>query len=274
MNFNALPRKSTRISVIAVALFVALLALRPGYSEESSAAPDTVLANVAPASVNNSSRPFSKIAIGVTAGTLGVGAEIATPLSRHTNLRVDGYFFNYSQNFSQDGFSYNAILHLRDVRASYDYFPFRSGFRISGGVAMYNQFNVGAVANVPAGSTLTLNSVDYYSSTSDPLHGSASIAYAHKIAPTVTIGWGNAIPRGNHHLAFPVEIGAAFTGAPKFNLAMKGSACATPDPATCMPVNSSSDFQSNLTAERAKINNDIAPLRVYPILNVGVTYRF
>jgi hypothetical protein len=116
--------------------------------------------------------------------------------------------------------------------------------------------------------------VDYYSSASDPLHGSASVGYPRKYAPTLTIGFGNAIPRSGRHWAFPIEIGAAFTGTPAFNLAMAGSACATADPASCMPVGSDLDFQTHLAAQRQKIVNDIAPFRFYPILSTGFTYRF
>jgi len=238
--------------------------------------------NIVPAPVSTrsaqgseiSTGPFSHVAMGVTAGSLGAGVEMVTTISRRTNLRLDGDFFNYSQNLTQDGVGYNANLRLRDYRASYDFFPFHGAFRISGGFAAYNQFNVSAVASVPAGNTITLNSVDYYSSATDPLHGSATIAYPNKYAPTATIGWGNAIPRSGRHLAFPVEIGAAFTGTPTFTLNMAGSACATTDPSTCQTVTTYSDFQTHLTAERNKVNNDIAPLRVYPIINFGVTYRF
>lgn len=221
-----------------------------------------------------STRPFSHFAIGVNGGTMGVGVEVATVLSRRTNLRVDGDFFNYSTTLEQDGVTYTPQFKLRNARAMLDVYPFHGGFRISVGGAAYNQFDVNATASVPGGHTVTLNDVDYYSSASDPLHGSASLTYPHKYAGVATIGWGNAIPRSGRHFAFPVEIGAAFTGTPTFALSMAGSACATTDPLTCLPVTSYPDFQTHLTAEQQKIQKDINPFRVYPILQVGVTYRF
>jgi hypothetical protein len=221
-----------------------------------------------------STRPFSHFAIGLNGGTLGVGAELVTTISRRTNLRLDGDLFNYSTSLTQDGVTYSPNLRLRDYRASFDVYPFHGGFRLSAGMAAYNQFNVNAAASVPGGQTITLNDVDYYSSKADPLHGSASISYPHKYAGIVSFGWGNAIPRSGRHLAFPVEIGAALTGAPKSVLNLAGSACATSDPATCENVAAYSDFQTDLAGERKKIQNDINPFRVYPILDVGVTYRF
>jgi hypothetical protein len=267
-NFSRNPHIFRLTSVLS---FVLLLALQAAYAGSDTPVPPNTKSSH---SSELSTRPFAHFAVGVTAGTLGPGLELVTTMSRRSNLRVDGHFFNYSQTFSQDGISYNANLRLRDYRASYDFFPFAGAFRLSAGFEAYNQFNVNAVATVPAGQTVTLNEVDYYSSASDPLHGSASAAYPNKYAPTLTMGFGNAIPRSGRHWAFPIEIGAAFTGTPSFNLAMAGSACATPNPATCMPVSSDPSFQADLAAQRKKIVNDIAPLRVYPILSMGATYRF
>jgi hypothetical protein len=264
-------RKPSRFSSLAVALFVLCLALQAGYSAEISPAEAKI--NTHPPSSRISTRPFSHIALGVTAGSLGVGVEVATPISRRTNLRVDGHFFNYSQSLTQDGIGYNGNLRLRDARASCDVYPFGGSFRLSGGVAMYNQFNAKALASVPTSHPITFNDVDYYSSAADPLHGNATIGYANKYAPTFSFGWGNAIPRSGRHLAFPVEIGAAYTGTPTFNLAMAGSACESQN-TNCQPVSAYPDFQSNLNVERKKIANDIQPFRFYPILNFGVTYRF
>jgi len=273
---NCMPTRvwrPSRFSAVVITFFVLFIALQAAYSEEVAPPVEPAKVTTAPGGARISTRPFSHIALGVTAGSLGVGVEAATPLSRRTNLRVDGHFFNYSQTLTQDGVSYNGNLRLRDARASYDFYPFGGGFRLSGGVALYNQFNVKALASVPAGQTITFNNVDYYSSAADPLKGTATIGYANQVAPTFTFGWGNAIPRSGRRLAFPVEIGAAYTGTPAFNLAMTGSAC-SPTPATCGVVTTFDGFQSNLNIERNKITNDIRPLRFYPIINAGVTYRF
>jgi hypothetical protein len=270
-----LPGKSRCRRFLGLALFLSCLAVPFGFSA-GSITPDTTAAEPPQNKSLLFTRPFSHVAIGVNFGTLGAGIEAVTPLSRKTNLRVDSSFFDYSLGLAQSGIQYNGSLNLRDTRASYDFFPWGKGFRISGGVAFYNKFNVGANATVPAGNKVTLNDVDYYSSPSDPLHGNASIAYGRKVAPTLTMGWGNAIPRSGRHLAFPFEIGAAFTGTPAFNLNFAGTGCttSTPTPATCGDVKTFDGFQSNLAAQRRKIVNDIAPLRVYPIINMGVTYRF
>jgi hypothetical protein len=269
-----LKQSCVRFSTITVVLFVLCFAWQAACAEEIDAAPVIVNTKTAPPNPHISTRPFSQVAMGVTVGTLGGGVELVTTMSRRTNLRVDGHYFGISENLTQDGVGYNGKLQMADARLSYDYYPFGGGLRLSAGAAVYNKFSVKAVASVPSARTITFNNVDYYSSATDPLKGNGTIDFSHKVAPTASFGWGNAIPRSNRHLAFPLEIGVAFTGAPAFDLNMTGSACSSPDPATCSPVATNSEFKTNLAAERTKINNDIAPLRFYPIVNLGMTYRF
>jgi hypothetical protein len=268
--------KSRPGRILAVALFLSCLTLQSGFAADAaSITPETTAA--APrhkVKSQISTRPFSHVAIGANFGTQGAGLEAATTLSRKLNLRADATFFDYSLSTTQNGINYNGTLNMRDARASLDFFPFGGGFRISGGMAAYNKLNLGANATVATGQTITLNDTDYYSDPSNPLTGTGTFAYQRKFAPTATIGWGNAIPRSGRHLAFPVEIGAAFTGTPTVNFNFAGSACTDATYTTCGNVTSFDGFQTNLTAQQKKIANDVAPFRFYPILNFGVTYRF
>jgi hypothetical protein len=272
-----LPGKSRSVRILALALLFSGIALQSGLAADAaSTAPEN--APVAPrhkVKSRISTRPFTHVAMGANFGTQGAGLEMATTLSRKLNLRADATFFDYALSTTQNGINYNGTLNMRDARASIDFFPFGGGFRISGGMAAYNKVNLGAIATVMPGQSVTLNDTDYYSDTLDPLHGTGSFFYHRRYAPTATFGWGNAIPRSGRHLAFPVEIGAAFTGAPTVNFNFTGSACTDPtDPTTCAPVQSDPDFATNLAAQQKKIANDVAPFRVYPIINFGVTYRF
>lgn len=278
MKFSAtLPGKFRSARILGMALLLSALALQSGFAADAaSITPETT--NTAPQhklKSRISTRPFSHVAMGANFGTQGAGLQAVTTLSRKLNLRADASFFDYALSTSQNGINYNGNLNMRDARASLDFFPFGGGFRLSGGIAAYNKVNLGATATVATGQTITLNDTDYYSNpNNDPLHGTGSFAYGRKYAPTATIGWGNAIPRSGRHLAFPVEIGAAFTGTPTVNINFAGSACSDPGYTMCGPVGSYDDFATNLAAQQKKLANDVAPLRVYPIINFGVTYRF
>jgi hypothetical protein len=278
MKFSAiLPGKSRSARILATALLFSGLALPSAFAADAgSIAPENT--NVTPQHKIKSSistRPFSHLAIGANIGTYGPGIEAVTTLSRKLNLRANASFFDYALSTSQNGINYNGTLNMRDARASVDFFPFGGGFRISGGMAAFNKIDLGANAVVMQGQSVTLNDTDYYSDPTDPMKGTGTFAYSRRFAPTATFGWGNAIPRSGRHLAFPVEIGAAFTGAPTVNFNFAGSACADPtNPATCGPVQSDPAFATNLAAQQKKIANDVAPFRVYPIINFGVSYRF
>jgi hypothetical protein len=270
--------KSRRLSVLAVVFFVTLLALQPGYSESNPTAPDAASeAGTAPATVFRPFPAFSRLAVGLTLGTFGPGVELATPLSPLTNLRVDASFLNLDLSTGRYGVNYNGTVSIRELRASYDFFPFNGSFRLSAGVAAYNHLNVGGTGTVADNKAIYLNSADYFTSAVSPMLSKVTLAYQNKVAPTFTFGWGNAIPRSGRRFAFPVEIGAAYAGTPQFTLNMTGNACAgapctTANPGT--PVGSLPGFTTNLNAQRAKIVNDLALARFYPILNCGFTYRF
>jgi len=226
-------------SMLIFVLVLVFAASQVGFCAPDNAPPEPSKLSAPPAALDV--RPFSTVAVGVTFGTLGAGAEVVTPLARRVNLRGDAHYFSYSPSLTNDGISYSGDIKLSDGRITVDYYIWR-GLRVSGGVEIYNRFDVNATATVPAGQTLTLNHVDYYSSATDPVHGSATAGYAHNVAPTFTFGFGNQIPRNRHHLAFPVELGVAYTGAPTFNLTMAGSACAISSTQACQPVASYSDW--------------------------------
>jgi hypothetical protein len=228
-------------------------------------------------------KPFSTVAVGATFGTLGPGFLVATPLSRHLNLRGNAAFFNYSTDIGDSGIDYSGSLALRNGRVSLDYYPWAKGFRLSPGVMVYNQLDINASAIFESKNSFTLDNTDYYSSTNKPLTGKAAIEFGNKVAPTFSIGWGNAIPRTGRHLGFGVELGVAYTGTPKFDLTVTGSACTTPNSnssnVNCFDVNNLSaanavTFNQHLTAQKKTITDDLNYVKAYPILDLELTYRF
>ena len=216
-------------------------------------------------------RPFSTLAFEMKAGTGGVGFDVATPLARKLNLRGGASFFNYSHHFNEDGIGVDGTLNFRTVSASLDFFPFGGGFRISPGVVLYNGNHVMANASVPGGQSFTLNDVNYTSSITDPVGGTFDVSFGHKAAPSLTVGFGNMIPRSGRHWSVPVEIGFEYIGAPLIALGLSGSACST---AGCGSVQTDPTIKANVLAEQNKLNDDISPLRFYPIASIGIGYRF
>jgi hypothetical protein len=221
-------------------------------------------------------RPFSAVGIAVKVGAAGLGAEAATPLAHKFNLRGGASFFNYNvNNLVEDGFNINGTIALKSVNTSLDWFPFGGKFRVSPGVTIYNGNRFNGTATVPGGNTITLNDQDYTSSPTDPIiatFGTPNNRFGSRVAPSVTVGFGNLVPRNpGNHWSFPFEIGFQYIKPPVITLSLTGTACSTDG---CQSVTSDPTTQANIEAQQAKINSDIYNLRFYPILSFGVGYKF
>jgi hypothetical protein len=57
-------------------------------------------------------------------------------------------------------------------------------------------------------------------------------------------------------------------------LNFNGSVCSSPSGVNCQEANSSPDFQSNATVEQARIAKDVKYAEFYPILRIGLSYKF
>jgi hypothetical protein len=216
------------------------------------------------------SRPFSTIAVGFKADTLGSGVEIATPLSRNLNLRTGINLLDFGYTFNIDGLDYDSKLHFRSAQTTIDWFPWHGRFHISPGV-LYAKNTLSAVASVPAGEYFELGSQGLINTVDDPINGTASVALPHKIAPMLLAGFGDIIPRSGRHLSIPMEFGFALTGAPRIKVDLNGTACTTQG---CFDIQKDPDSQKGLVDEVAKLNGNLGKIAVYPIVSVGCAYRF
>ena len=236
---------------------------------QPAAAPLNVFAPPAVSPVHM--RAFSSVGVDVKAGIDGIGFDVATPLSNHFNLRAMASFFSVDTSFNTDGIQTDATLHLGNAGAALDWFPFAGGFHLSPGVWFYDNNHASGNSVVPGGQTFTLSNSTYTSSADDPVRGTSYLDFGASAAPTLTVGWGNLIPRSGRHFSFPVEVGFAVARQPAISYTLAGSAC---DQYGCMDVATDPEIQANLKQEQRDINSDLAPLRFFPILSAGVGYRF
>ncbi len=218
-------------------------------------------------------RPFSRVGFGVKAGMLGIGFEAASPIARYLNVRSGADFFNYNRSFSIDNINYDAKFDLRSVEASVDFFPWARGLHISPGALVYNGTKLSANANVPSGSSFTLNGNSYISSTTSPVTGTANVNVNH-FSPKLTLGFGNLIPRNGRHFSVPFEIGFAYFGDPKVNLNFTGVACSSSYPlSNCQDVTASQQIQSDIAAQEAKFQKDASAVRLMPLFSIGIAFN-
>jgi hypothetical protein len=228
-----------------------------------------------PAPSGSYSGPLSRIAVGGYISPLGAGGGIAVAVAPFANVRAGLNYFGYSLTGTDDGANYSGNLHFRSLQAGVDLFPFRrSSFHVTPGFLFNNQNRVTAFGGIEGGQSFTLNDVNYYSSTTDPVTGNGSVTFK-KTAPMLTVGWGNWVSRREHkHISFPIEVGFAHTGDAAVALNLKGTVCNEPADINCGQIATDPSVQANINGQIAKLQKDLQWIRFYPILSTGVALKF
>lgn len=76
------------------------------------------------------------------------------------------------------------------------------------------------------------------------------------MSPYIGIGWGNPI-QSNRRWGFTLDLGVAFTDSPDVSLSSTG-------------IVSLADLEQ----ERQEIEDDLDSLKIYPVITLGLFYRF
>lgn len=196
--------------------------------------------------------------IAATAGSTGYGVHLSVPLQHNLNARVGANHLNYSHDDSTSDLNYDAKLKLQTVDALLDYFPMNGAFRISVGVA-HNSSKVDVKAK-PSAASYTLNGTVYSAATAGTIDGKIDFR---KMAPYLGIGWGNVTK--NQGWGFSADLGVLFQGSPRTSLANTGC---TAGALIC------DQLANDVAAENRTLADDVEDLKAFPVLRVGVHYRF
>lgn len=197
------------------------------------------------------------VALGVKAGTLGAGLDLTIGLAPVVNLRLGIQGFSYSRTFSEQGIPYDGKAELRSAWVLLDLHPGGKGTRVSvGGVYSRNKLT----GTSPTTGTVTVNGVAYPVAAVGTIDGEAT---ANDVCPYLGLGWGNAVRPGSAvRVAF--DVGVYYQGSPKVSLTAHPT-----NPALVPPV-----FFADLEKERQKTENDVSKYKLYPVVNLGLSYRF
>lgn len=217
--------------------------------------------------------PFTHLGTGVTLGTTGVGVEAAVPYGAYWNIRAGVSYLGYSDTFKTGTSPLDGHLRLGGVRLGVDWYPRAGGFHISLGMLVPNLTQARASINLQPGQTLKVEGATYTTDAANPFRGSGHSEIS-PVAPVLTVGWGNLIPRDYHQRwSVPIEIGAVYEGPPTVHVSYTGDIC--PVAESCRPAAADPGFNDNLnTAIREANSNLDRYARFFPIITVGVGYRF
>jgi hypothetical protein len=197
------------------------------------------------------------IAIAPKIGSTGVGADLTIRVAPTLNVRLGAQGWSRSETRTQQEIEYDAELKLISGQVLLDIHPGGQGFRVSAG-ANFNGNEVTAVSTEDA--VYVINGTPYPVGLVGRLHGKVE---TNTVAPYLGIGWGNAVAPGAKW-RFAADVGAFYQGSPKVSLRAESP---------FLPLLPDS-FEEDLEAERQEIEDDISDYTVYPVISLGVSYRF
>lgn len=189
----------------------------------------------------------------VKMGTLGAGVEATIGASDYLGFRLGMNVLNLHPSSSQDEGKITTDLEWLSYAGLVDIHPFGGGFRVSGGALINkNKFKL----NADLTKSVTLDGQQY---SLDNLSGQVTFS---ELAPYAGIGYGNAVGTdGRWH--FSCDFGVMFQGSPKV------AASATASDPALQPI-----VDEALSREVADIQDDANAFKYYPVISVGVSFRF
>lgn len=195
--------------------------------------------------------------VGLKLSTLGLGLDASMPINDTFSVRFNVNGASATQTDSQDGNDFEGTLDLFTAGVLLDYYPFENNFRVSSGL-YYNGNGFKGNIKPSNGVDIDIDGTTY--STSDIASLDSDISFD-TTAPYLGIGWGNdAHDKG---WGFTFDFGAMYHGSGKADLTANG-------------VNSfiAQQLENDIAAEEKSINDDLAKVKFYPVIAIGVNYSF
>ena len=206
-----------------------------------------------------SAQSSERFAVGVNAGTTGVGVEGQFRASRNINLRLAADFFSYDEEFSTDDVDYQGEIEFNTIGGFIDLHPFDNAFFVSGGV-----YGGDRSVNFQASSTASaeIGDVVFTPEQIGQLTGEADFGDA---APFLGLGYNNTF-RTAGPIGFKALVGAAFGDSPQVQLRRTGGAT--------LPAAIQTSLNAELRKEERELQEEAEDFKTFPVIQLGLSYRF
>ena len=189
---------------------------------------------------------------------MGAGIEATFEVADRFNIRVGGNYFKLGTEVDVEGNDYDLDLKLNSYTALGDWFVTDSSFRITAGLVLNN--------NSLNGEALPSNSYeigDLIFTNAEAGDLNAEIDFK-SLAPYLGIGWGNPLADDSDWTFF-LDLGIIFAGKPSLDITSTGGALSD-DPILLDSIAQvEQDFRDT---------DEINYLKFYPVISVGLNYRF
>lgn len=207
----------------------------------------------------------AEVALGVKGGTLGGGLELTLGISPQLNARLGANAYNYSDRREVSQIEYDADAELRTGTLFLDWHPGGRGFRLTGGL-VYNDTQVEGRSLPPLSGTYDIGGVPVPVELVGTLDATAEFD---PVVPYAGIGWGNAVAQ-NRKVGFFVDLGVVFSGEADVTLIPRIPADS--------PINTTPGARQALDIllrrEEQDLEEEAADYDLYPVVAIGVSFRF
>ena len=197
---------------------------------------------------------FADLGFEVRGSTLGLGAEVNYGYSPHWSVGVGYNGFTYSTDTDAGNINYDVDLELSSVSVLGNYHPWGGIFRFTGGVLINN--NELSMTGTPSGGTFDIGDQTYTAANVGQLNGLVSF---HNWAPYLGVGWGKQY---GSRFGLSADLGVAYQGSAAVDLSATG------------PIAGDPAFQNDLRREEQQTEDDLSVYKYYPVLGLGVYFRF
>ncbi len=197
--------------------------------------------------------------VGARIGTTGFSAEAGYGFTDYLAVRGSYGAGRFNYNFTESDIRYETKVKPSIGIVTLDVHPFGGWFRVSGGLG-FNNTKVDGTADTASG-TLTINGTVYNTSEVGSVQGRISFD---KTSPYLGIGWG-APAKSNGGFYFTSDFGVIFS---------KATGTVTGTCAPSLPANTCAALQADLDAEALQFRHEVEKVKYYPVVTLGVGYRF
>ena len=198
--------------------------------------------------------PFN-VSVGAHISTLGYGFNLSTKLNSYFGLSLESnrLYFDFDTNLGT--VNYNTSLDMTNTGLTLEIHPFRNAFFVSGGYFYHrNEFEFSMESNLQ----ITFQGQTYTASEIGGLNG--TIDYG-RYSPFLGIGYDSAFNRKGSW-SFYFRAGILFIGKPNVDIQSTGSLADT------------KEIQAKIRREEESLRDAFEALSVYPVVTVGIKYRF
>lgn len=201
-------------------------------------------------------------ALGVSAGTLGLGVDAVYGVTDRLNLRANYRAYDYSTDIEGDGdgdeLSYKGDLALDNLGLGIDFHPFAGAFRLSLGIQNSDNKLAGQAACQRAGGC-DFGDQNNFLQNGESAKVDVDLSGTHTYA---TLGWGNAVSEGSALGVF-FDLGVMLQGTPAVNVT-----------ASCNTALRQTFCDAEAQNEEEEIQKEAEDFEIFPIVNLGLRWRF